>query len=469
MSRKWSIEIALFLGLCLAMVASSHYLRGVRSLPVLPLNEKLSGENADGSWEEHYGEVIFGAGAPVSVSGGAMVEKEGGIEVVSPFQTRRGEAELVVADAEGRFEGSWCRGRLGFASLVLPQVNNKGRLSMKWAVPFYDINGVTIPEDQRGPLKTSLAPYLSGRSSEPYLDYDGEHYASPVAFGLLLIEEASLEWSAESFSSFDAGNRFGAHSSRVEKTGGGVTGEAGMFTWHRAPIRMSWDLAGKGEVGPVEMALEEGDGFQKGGFHLKVIGIRPGRYAASAGEEKLRPGEPVPFLKKDEDAAVRTVFLAGTIPGRSFSRFEWRGAEATWQEASFAAEDTGVVAVSVGAGATALRVTWKPRQMRIVVDIPGIGGSLPENEGVTTYNEIRFPLHGAPVENQGMSWRLWQLLGSYPRIHADHFDATRAPGTRAEPGQLYRADDLYRTWQRMNPDLRFAFDEDQGAIVIEDR
>jgi hypothetical protein len=107
--------------------------------------------------------------------------------------------------------------------------------------------------------------------------------------------------------------------------------------------------------------------------------------------------------------------------------------------------------------------------MRIVVDIPGIGGSLPENEGVTTYNEIRFPLHGAPVENQGMSWRLWQLLGSYPRIHADHFDATRAPGTRAELGQLYRADDLYQTWQRMNPDLRFAFDEAIGAIVIEDR
>lgn len=469
MSRKWSIEVALFLGLCLAMVASSHFLRGVRSLPVLPLNEQLSGENADGSWEEHYGEVIFGAGNPISSEGGTIVDKEGGIEVMSPFRIRRGEAELVVADAEGRFEGSWCRGRLGFASLVLPQVNNKGRLSMKWAVPFYDINGVTIPEDKRAPLKTSLAPYLSGRSSEPYLNYDGEHYASPVAFGLLLIEEVTFEWSAESFSSFDAGNHFGAHSSRVEKTEGGVTGEAGMFTWHRAPIRMSWDLAGKGEVGPVEMALEEGDGFQKGGFHLKVIGARPGRYAASAGEEKLRSGEPVPFLKKDEDAAVRTVFLAGTIPGRSFSRFEWRGAEATWQEAPFAAEDTGVVAVSVGAGATALRVTWKPRQMRIVVDIPGIGGSLPENEGVTTYNEIRFPLHGAPVENQGMSWRLWQLLGSYPRIHADHFDATRAPGTRAEPGQLYRADDLYRTWQRMNPDLRFAFDEAIGAIVIEDR
>ena len=101
-----------------------------------------------------------------------------------------------------------------------------------------------------------------------------------------------------------------------------------------------------------------------------------------------------------------------------------------------------------GAESAALRVTWKPRQMRIVVDIPGIGGSLPENEGVTTYNEIRFPLHGTPAENQGMSWRLWQLLGSYPRIHADHFNATRAPGTRAEPGQLYRAGDLYKTWQR---------------------
>lgn len=469
MSRKWSIEIALFLGLCLTMVASSHFLRGVRGLPLLPLNEKLSGENADGSWEAHYGEAIFGAGAPLPGKGGTIVETEGGVEVVSPFQTRRGEAELVVADAEGRFDGSWCRGRLAFASLVLPQVNNKGRLSMKWAVSFYDIHGVTIPEDKRGPLKASLAPYLSGRTSEPYLDYDGEHYASPVAFGLLLIEEASLEWSAESFLSFDAGNHFGAHSSRVEKTEGGVTGEAGMFTWHRAPIRMSWDLAGKGEVGPVEMALEEGDGFQKGGFHLKVIGTRPGRYAASAGEEKLRSEEPVPFLKKDEDVAVRTVFLAGTIPGRSFSRFEWRGEDATWQEAPFAAEDSGVVAVGVGAGAIALRVTWKPRQMRIVVDIPGIGGSLPENEGVTTYNEIRFPLHGAPAENQGMSWRLWQLLGSYPRIHADHFDATRAPGTRAEPGQLYRVGDLYQTWQRMNPDLRFAFDEAIGAIVIEDR
>lgn len=469
MSRKWSFEIALFLGVCLAMVASSHFLRGVHSLPVLPLNQKLSGENADGTWEEHYGEVIFGTGAPVSSEAGAVLEKEGGVEVVSPFPTRRGEAELVVADAEGRFEGSWCRGRLGFASLVLPQVNNKGRLSMKWTVPFYDIHGVTIPEDRRGPLKASLAPYLSGRSSEPYLDYDGEHYASPVAFGLLLIEEASLEWSAESFASFDAGNHFGAHSSRVEKTEGGVTGEAGMFTWHRAPVRMSWDLAGKGEVGPVEMGLKDGDSFQKGGFQLKQIGSRPGRYTVNAGEEKLRPGDAVPFLKNDEDAAVRTIFLAGTIPGRSFLRFEWRGADATWQEAPFAAEDTGVVAVTVGDAATALRVTWRPRRMRVVVDIPGIGGSLPENEGVTTYNEIRFPLHGAPVENQGMSWRLWQLLGSYPRIHADHFDAMRAPGTRAEPGQLYRADDLYRTWQRMNPDLRFEFDEAIGAIVIEDR
>lgn len=469
MSRKWIFEIALFLGVCLVMVGASHLLRGVRGLPVLPLNEKLSGENADGSWDEHYGDLLFGAGAPLAAAAGAIVEKEGGVEVTSPFQIRRGEAELVVADEEGRFEGSWCRGRLGFASLVLPQVNSRGRLSMKWAIPFYDLEGETIPEDDRGPLKANLAPYLSGSSSEPYLDYDGEHYASPVAFGLLLVEDASLDWTAESFSSFDAGNHFGAHSSRVERTEAGVTGEAGMFTWHRAPVRMSWDLVGKGELGPEEIALQDGAGLQKGGFHLQVIGGRPGRYALSEAETKLRPGDAVAFTKRDEEAAMRTVFLAGTIPGRSFTGFEWRGAEATWHEATFTAADTGVVAVAVGAEASALRCQWKPRQMRVVVDIPGIGGSLPENEGVTTYNEIRFPLHGAPVENQGMSWRLWQLLGSYPRIHADHFDALRAPGTRAEPGQLYRADDLYQTWQRMNPDLRFEYDDSIGAIVIEDR
>jgi hypothetical protein len=469
MSRKWIFEIALFLGVCLVMVGASHLLRGVRGLPVLPLNEKLSGENADGSWDEHFGDLVYGAGAPLAAEGGAIIDKEGGVEVTSPFQIRRGEAELVVADKEGRFEGSWCRGRLGFASLVLPQENSKGRISMKWTIPFYDIHGETIPEDKRGPLKANLAPYLSGRSSEPYLDYDGEHYASPVAFGLLLVEEASLEWGAESFSSFDAGNHFGAHSSRVEKTEAGVTGEAGMFTWHRAPIRMSWDLVGKGEIGPVEMELKDGAGFQKGGFHLRVIGGRPGRYALKTGEGKLRPGDAVVFKKEDEAATIRTLFLGGTIPGRSYSRIEWRGADATWQPSTFTAADTGIVAVAVGADAMALRISWKPRQMRVVVDIPGIGGSLPENEGVTTYNEIRFPLHGAPVENQGMSWRLWQLLGSYPRIHADHFDSARAPGTRAEPGQLYRADDLYRTWQRMNPDLRFEYDEKLDAIVIEDR
>ena len=79
MPRKWSIEIALFLGLCLAMVASSHFLRGVRGLPLLPLNEKLSGENAEGSWEEHYGEAIFGSGAPLPGKGGTIVETEGGV------------------------------------------------------------------------------------------------------------------------------------------------------------------------------------------------------------------------------------------------------------------------------------------------------------------------------------------------------------------------------------------------------
>ena len=131
-----------------------------------------------------------------------------------------------------------------------------------------------------------------------------------------------------------------------------------------------------------------------------------------------------------------------------------------------------MISVELGSGLeldkSALRITWKPRTMRVVVDVPGIGGSLPENEGVTLYNEIRFPLYGATFENNGMSWRLWQLLGSYPRIKGENFDPSRAPGTRAEPGKLYRADDLYRSWQRMNPDLRFHFDRKQGAIVIED-
>ena len=204
-----------------------------------------------------------------------------------------------------------------------------------------------------------------------------------------------------------------------------------------------------------------------------MLGVKVGIFHCQSMDRKAARGTPLEFLRSESPDQIRTCFLATNLHGRSILRVEAKDGAGAWKELTFAAQDNGVISVELGSGLeldkSALRITWKPRTMRVVVDVPGIGGSLPENEGVTLYNEIRFPLYGATFENNGMSWRLWQLLGSYPRIKGENFDPSRAPGTRAEPGKLYRADDLYRSWQRMNPDLRFHFDRKQGAIVIEDR
>ncbi|HRQ89165.1 MAG TPA: hypothetical protein PLA50_10220 [Bacteroidia bacterium] len=396
------------------------------------------------------------------------------IRIASPSRFAEDEAELVFADAEGRFAASWCNGRLGFASLVLPQTDGKGALLEKWTIPMFDLSGKEIAGAERDSCKRFLSGswYLPEGQNELALDYHSSRYPLTYVVAMLLVEEAGREWTADRFLCADAGSRFESQSSHRFRCGDAIVGEAEMFTWHRAKMRLAWDLHASGDLESGAIPLEVGADYRRGGFHFELVGIEQGEFRrkGEAGKDKL--GDPTIYARVEEGTVARTAFFAGTVSGRSIRRIEGRAAgDGSWQELPFVAEDDGLVAVDLPEEGivSELQVVWAPRTLRVVVDVPGIGGGLPENEGIATYNEVAFRLHQSQINNPGIGARLWQLLGRFPQFESRRYDPDRKYDRPIDPMKLYRADDLLAIWREMNPELRIEWEEEFGGFVLRDR
>ncbi|MEQ1842183.1 MAG: hypothetical protein ABL994_17390, partial [Verrucomicrobiales bacterium] len=204
---------------------------------------------------------------------------------------------------------------------------------------------------------------------------------------------------------------------------------------------------------------------------LDLLGIESGEYRRTNGGSQLTEGDPARFHPVEGSTAGRTGFLAGTIPGHSIRRIEGRETGASWEELSFTPEEDGLITIEWPDHRkySDLRVIWAPRTLRVVFGLPGIGGGLPENEGVTTYNEVAFRLHESRISNGGIDWRMWQLTGRFPKIESERYQERRSRETEVDPGKLYRARDLLTIWCELNPELNIRWEEKHGSLVVRDR
>lgn len=441
----------------------------VEEIPPLPLNEVPESPQKDSWWEDAFGsDQVAKVGAETLFLGG-----ESEIRVRNPHRTIENVTEIVFADPKGNFVASWCSGRLGFASLVLPQMDDSG-VRKEWrTIPMLDQSGRPLGRDALEVVKRALtgSSFLPQGQDAPVVHDVLDRFPATEVVGLMLVEKADREWSAERFRCFDAGNRFGSHSSHSVQCTGGVAGMAEMFTWHRAAMRLAWDLHAAGELESDPIPLKAGASFRRGGALFDLVGIETGEYRRSNGGREITPGDPATFHLVEGSAAVRTGFLAGTIPGHSIRRIEGRETGASWEELSFTPEEDGLITFEwpEDRNYSDLRVIWAPRILRVVFDLPGIGGGLPENEGVTTYNEVAFRLHESRISNGGIDWRVWQLTGRFPKIESERYQERRSRETAVDPGKLYRAGDLLTIWRELNPDLSIRWDEKHGSFVVKDR
>ncbi len=438
-------------------------------IPPLPLDQPLEPPQKDVWWEK-----AFGKGQPAPDEPATLVRKsDHEIEIRGSHRFVENEAELVFADAEGRFVASWCKGRLGFASLVLPQTDGQGALLEEWTIPMFDLSGKTIVDGEREAFKRAFSGswFLPEGRTEAVLDYDGSRYPFTYVVAMLLVEEAGREWTDGGFACFDAGNRFGSHSSHGSRCGDAIVGEAEMFLWHRAATRLAWDLYADGDFESDPVPLKAGASFRRGGFHIEIVGIEEGEFRRTNGGREITPGEPANYTRVEGGPVARTAFLAGSIPRRSIRRIEGRREGTPWEELPYTPEEDGLIVVDLPEEGvlSELRVIWAPRTLRVVVNVPGIGGGLPENEGIATYNEVSFRLHQPQIDNQGIFARLWQLTGRFPRIESERYDQDRKDSRPVDPMKLHRADDLLAIWQEMNPELRLEWEEEFGGFVLRDR
>lgn len=320
-------------------------------------------------------------------------------------------------------------------------------------------------------VKRALAGthFLPDGHDEPVIHVETERFPATEVVGLLFVE-TDREWD-EGFSCFDAGNRFGFHSSHASSCTGGVIGHAEMFIWHPAAMRLAWDLRPEGDHESDPIPMKAGASFRRGGIRIEIAGIENGEFRRSNGGRNLTPGDPAHFVRAAEGAVARTAFLVGSFPGDLIRRVEGRSAGGVWVEMPFTPEPDGVLAIDLPeeGSVSELRVIWVPGKLRVVVDVPAIGGGLPENEGITTYNEVAFRFHQNEIENAGISWRLWQLTGRYPKIESETFQKIRGRRVAVDPGKLYRASELLEIWRELNPELHITWDGKLGTFVVKDR
>lgn len=437
----------------------------VDEIPPLSLHEPLPPEQ-DNSWTKMFGDD------PPSVERQATLTYLGGDEVriTSPHRLVDGVSELIFADEAGQFSASWCSGRLAFASLVLPQTDDAGALKKQRTIPMLDLAGQPLGASAVEAVKRSLAgtSFLLDGQDEPVIHVDlNRDPATEVA--ALLFVETDRTWD-DRFSCFDAGNRFGSHSSHASSCAGGVIGHAEMFTWHPAAMRLAWDLRPEGDHESDPIPVKAGASFQRGGIRIEIAGIENGEFRRSNDGRNLTPGDPAHLVRIKDGAVARTAFLVGSFSGDLIRRIEGRIDGGDWKELPFTPESDGVIPIDLPeeGGISELRVQWAPGNLRVVVDVPAIGGGLPENKKITTYNEVAFRLHQSEIQNHGIDWRLWQLTGRFPRIESERFQELRGRRVTVDSEKLYRASELLEIWRKMNPELRITWDEKLETLVVED-
>jgi hypothetical protein len=438
----------------------------VDEIPPLPLNEPVPLEQ-DSTWINQFGD----GPPPAEVRATLTRLGEDDLEITTPHRFVDGVSELIFADAEGRFSASWCSWNLAFASLVLPQIDETGAPKELRTIPMLDLAGRPLGAPALEAMKHTLAGthLLPDGHDEPVIHVDTNRYPATEVVGLLFVE-TDREWD-ERFSCFDAGNRFGSQSSHASPCTGGVIGHAEMFTWHPAAMRLAWDLRPEGdhESDPIPVAV--GASFRRGGIRIEIAGIENGEFRRSNGGRNLKHGDPAHYVRVKDGAVARTAFLVGSFPGDLIRRIEGRPQGGAWEELPFTPEPDGVLAIDLPeeGRVSELRVIRAPGRLRVVVDVPSIGGGLPENAGIKTYNEVAFRLHQNEIENGGIDWRLWQLTGRYPKIESERYQQLRGRRVAVDPGKLYRASELLEIWRELNPELRIDWDPSLGTLVVKDR
>lgn len=438
----------------------------VDEIPPLSLHEPLPPEQ-DNSWTKMFGDdpPSFEARATLTRLG------EDELEITSPHRFVEGVSELIFADSEGRFSASWCSGKLAFASLVLPQIDGSGALKELRTIPMRDLAGRPLDAQAFDAVKRALAGthFLPKGHNETVIQVETEHFPATEVVGLLFVE-THREWD-ERFSCFDAGNHFGSHSSHASSCAGGVIGHAEMFTWHSSAMRLAWDLRPEGDHESDPIPAKAGASFQRGGIRIEIAGIENGEFRRTNGGRNLAQGDPAHLVRIKDGAVARTAFLVGSFSGDRIRRIEGRIDGGDWKELPFTPESDGVIPIDLPeeGGISELRVQWAPGNLRVVVDVPAIGGGLPENEKITTYNEVAFRLHQNEVDNGGIDWRLWQLTGRFPKIETERYQELRGRRVSVDSEKLYRVSELLEIWRKMNPELRITWDEKLKTLVVEDR
>lgn len=438
----------------------------VDEIPPLSLHEPLPLEQ-DNSWIKR-----FGDGAPTSDVSATLTHRgENELEITTPHRFVDGVSELIFADAEGRFTASWCSGHLAFTSLVLPQIDETG-IEKEWrTIPMLDLAGQPLAAPALKAVKSALAGtrFLQSAHDAPVIHAKTDRYPATEVVALLLVQ-TDRAWD-QRFSCFDAGNHFGSHSSHASACIGGVIGHAEMFTWHPAAMRLVWDLRPEGDHESDPIPVKAGAFFQRGGIRIEIAGIENGEFRRRNGGRDLIPGDPAHFVRVKKGAVARTAFLVGSLSGDLIRRIEGRIEGGDWKELPFTPETDGVLPIDLPeeGDVSELRVIRAPGKLRVVVDVPAIGGGLPENAGITTYNEVAFRLHQHEIENAGIDWRMWQLTGRFPKIESERYQELRHRRVPVDPGKLYRASELLEIWQEMNPELVITWDGKLGTLVVKDR
>lgn len=423
-------------------------------------------------WQESYGNLEFSEKLPESDIAQRVnyLRSDEKITFFSSVSFKDETVETALASADGAFEGSWCSGRVVFASLVSPQVDENGELLSEWEIPFYGLNGKLLSSGSRDDILKSLqgSVHFPNGSNFASIAFEPGRLEFSYVVSQLSIEESKFPWTLEAFGCFNAENRMASHSAHSTKHESSAIGEAEMFLWHGAPVRLSWDLRSNGDLTSEPFLPAIGEGFRVGSTSVQVSAIEPGTFGGGdVVSEKGR--HKIEFTKRSDRGW--TCFLGSNLPGSKVRRVEYFDSDGEWKDASVAAEDFGVISVDLPDADSAedlprIRIVWAPRTLRVIADIPSIGGGLPENEGVTTYNEIGFPLFGNPIDSNGIRWRLFHFLGfefKHPGGETNQPDV-RLP---TDVDRLYKLADLVTAWEQLNPGSILRIDAEEKLITFE--
>ena len=447
------------------------------SIPKLPIEIPSPDEGEKtgdyGNWERTFGHSKFGEedSDPDIEKRVNYLEDGDRLTFFSSVDFPDQEAELVFAKEDGSFEGSWCSGRVVFASLVTPKVGEDGIVLPRWEFPFYGLDG----EPMTGASREDILRLMEGHwmlpegAENPSVSYHLDRLEFTYVVSLLEVSEAELSWTDQpGFDCFNAENWVYSHSSHVRRHGAAVSGEAEMFLWHGASTRLAWNLRAIGDLVSQPFAPRVGEGFKDGGVECRVVTVKPGvfgggKIVTEVGRHKVE------YTRRSDDGW--TCFMGSNLPGRKIRSVEYLGGNGEWEEAAVASEDFGIISVDLPEATSVeelpkIRIQWMPKELRVVADILSIGGGLRENDDASTYNEIGFPLFGRTLRSSGIEWYLYHFLG-FGFEHQEGRNPRNEAELPTEAGRLYRFEDLVRSWNKLNPDYSLKFDLESRMMSAE--